>query len=71
MEKVTNAYPNSQIGFLYYYINTPKYKREFTSSELIHFHELPFNDYDAVWDYVVPKLKEVKLLPRDEIRGIE
>lgn len=71
METVTNAYPNSQIGFLYYYMNTPRYKREFTPSELIHFHELPFNDYGVVWDYVVPKLKEIKLLPRNEIRGLE
>jgi len=71
METVTNAYPNSQIGFLYYHMNTPRYKREFKSSDWTYFKELPFNDYRVVWDYVVPKLKKIKLLPRDEIRELK
>tara|TARA_A100001037_G_scaffold306597_1_gene353121 strand:+ start:42281 stop:43027 length:747 start_codon:yes stop_codon:yes gene_type:complete len=70
MDTLTNAYPNSKIGFLYYFINTPKYKRKFESSNFVYFDECPFNDYKNMWDYVVPKLKEVKVKPREEVNGI-
>ena len=69
IETLQKAYPQTEIGLLYFYCNNQKFTRELSSCNHIH-TELIFEDIKED-EYCTERLKELKVLPREDMEKID
>jgi hypothetical protein len=65
IDTLQKAYPQTEIGLLYFYCNNAKFERNLSSDNYIHTELIPDDIKED--EYSIQRLKELKVLSRDEL----
>ena len=69
ISRLKSAYPQTEIGLLYFYCNNKKFERNLSSSEYAHTELIPDNIKED--EYSIERLKQLKVLPRENMLEID
>lgn len=69
ISRLKSAYPQTEIGLLYFYCNNKKFERNLSSSDYIQTELIPDDVKED--EYSIERLKQLKVLPREEMLEID
>jgi hypothetical protein len=69
IDTLQKAYPQTEVGLLYFYCNNQKFTRELSTSKYIHTELIPEDIKED--EYCTERLKALKVLPRENMEKID
>ena len=69
ISRLQSAYPQTEIGLLYFYCNNAKFERNLSSSDYVQTELIPDNIKED--EYSIERLKQLKVLPRENMLEID